>query len=236
MFEVRNISFSYASNEVLRDVSFAANPGDIVCIVGDNGAGKTTLLRILATVMTQDFGSVRLDGQDADKQPLRYRKNLGYLQENPALYEDMTVKAYLKYRASLKGEPDKRIRRRILEAANVCKLKEVMTTPVRKLSFGLKKRVALADAILLRPRLILLDDVLAGLDRSMRGIVGEIVSSVAAFSSVVVTGHETPDLAKWVTRFLVLSDGRISSSIETKGLDPSESVARVDAALKGGAS
>lgn len=236
MLEVRNIGFSYGTKEVLRDVSFAVPPGETVCIVGDNGAGKTTLLRLLATVMMPDSGTMRIDGHDALKGPVRYRKNLGYLQENPSLYEDMTVKAYLTYRARLKGEPDKRIRRRIVDAANVCKIKDIMYRPIRKLSFGLKKRVALADAILLRPRIILLDDVLAGLDRSMREDSGEIVSSVAAFSSVIVTGHEIPDLAKWVKRFLVLCEGRIAASIETEGLDVSEIVLRVDAALKGAGS
>lgn len=236
MLEVRNIAFSYGTKKVLKDIAFAANPGEIICIVGDNGAGKTTLLRILATVMTPDSGNVRVDGQDAFKWPLKYRRNLGYLQENPSLYEDMTVKSYLKYRATLKGEPDKRIRRRIVEALNICRIKDVMTRPISKLSFGVKKRVALADAVLLRPRVILLDDVLAGFDRSMREVAGEIVKSVSAFSSVIVTGHEIPDLAKWVTRFLVLSDGRISATVATEGLPAEEVVARVDAALKGGRS
>lgn len=235
MLEVRNIAFSYGAKDVLKDVTFAAKPGEIICVVGDNGAGKTTLLRILATVTTSDSGNVRMEGQDIFKWPLKYRRNLGYLQENPSLYEDMTVKAYLKYRAMLKGEPDKRIRRRIHEALNTCMIKDVMSRAVSKLSFGVKKRVALADAILLRPRIVLLDDVFAGLDRSMRAAAGEIIKSVSAFSSIILTGHEIPDLAKLATRFLVLSDGRISASISTAGLDESEIVARIDQALKGGA-
>ena len=71
MFEVRNIAFSYGAQPVLRDVSFVVSPGETVSIVGDNGAGKTTLLKILATLMTQDAGSIRVNGQDAVHYPLR---------------------------------------------------------------------------------------------------------------------------------------------------------------------
>lgn len=233
MFEVRDIAFSYGTKEVLKRVSFSVVPGEAVCIVGDNGAGKTTLLRILATVMMPDSGSMTIEGRNPTKEPIRYRKNLGYLQENPALYEDMTVKSYLTYRARLKGEPDKRIRRRITEASSTCKIKEVMNRPIRELSLGFKKRVALADAILLRPRVVLLDDVLGGLDHAMRGVIGEIIMSISTFSSVVVTGHDISDLAKWVKKFLVLSKGRIGSVIDTTALDHAQTVARVESALKG---
>lgn len=233
MLEVCNIAFSYGAKEVLKDVTFAAKPGEIVCIVGNNGVGKTTLLKILATITAPDAGVIRVEGQDIFKYPLKYRRSLGYLQESPALYEDMTVKSYLKYRAMLKGEPEKRIRRRIQEALNTCKIQEVMHQTIGKLSLGLKKRVALADAILLRPRTILLDDVFAGLDRTMRFDVIEIIKAVSAFSSVVLTGHEMSDLAKLATRFLVLSDGRISTSISTEALNETEIVSRIDNALKG---
>ena len=146
----------------------------------------------------------------------------------------MTVKGYLKYRAQLKGELDKRIRRRVGEAAEICRITDSLMQPIRKLSFGLKKRVALADAMLLRPRVLLLDDVLAGLDRSMREAAGTIVSTVAAFSSVIVTGHEITDLVKWSTRILVLRNGVISATIPAAGMDAAATVSRVDQALRGG--
>lgn len=235
MLEVRNIAFSYRNKPVLRGVSFVVSPGETVSIVGENGAGKTTLLRVMATLAVPESGVVQIDGQDALMHPLRYRRQLGYMQETPALYEGMTVKSYLTYRATLKGEPDKRIRRRVGEAAEMCLINEFMASPIRALSAGLKKRVALADALLLRPRLLLLDDFLAGLDRNMRETAGSILSTVAAFSSVIVTGHEIADMARWTTRFLVLSDGRIDTTVPAAGLDHAALVAKVDAALKGGA-
>ena len=84
MFEVRNIAFSYSTKNVLKDVSFVVSPGETVCIVGDNGAGKTTLMKVLASIFVPDGGSIRIDGKDALRNPIKYRRELGFLQEDPA--------------------------------------------------------------------------------------------------------------------------------------------------------
>lgn len=232
MFEVRSIAFSYARRAVLRDVSLVASPGEIVSVIGANGAGKTTLLRVLATLAVPESGAVLVDGQDAFSRPLRYRRQIGYLSERPALYDEMTVRDYLVYRALLKGEMKKRIRRRIGEASELCRVSDLFGVSIRRLSLGQKKRVALADAVLLRPRVLLLDDFLAGLDLSMREAAGPILSSVAAFSSVIVTGHELADFARWSTRILVLRDGVVSADLPAAGAEPAVLAARAAAALK----
>ena len=236
MFEVRNIAFTYRKKQVLRDVSFVVSPGEVVCVIGANGAGKTTLLKVLATLAAPDSGVVMVDGQNALAKPLRYRRQLGYLPERVALYEEMTVKEYLNYRAALKGEPVKRIRRRVDEACEMCKVSEFLRSPIGSLSAGLKKRVALADALLLRPRVLLLDDFLAGLDSDMRETAGAVLSNAAAFSSVIATGHELDDLAKWATRFFILKDGVISASVSAVGVDRSSLRGRIATALKGSVS
>lgn len=236
MFEVRNISFAYAGRSVLRSVSFVVSPGEAVSIVGANGCGKTTLLKVLATLAQPESGSVLADGQDALSATMRYRRQLGYMPEVPALYEDMTVKGYLRFRAQLKGEPEKRIRRRIGEAVEMCRLAQCLQSRIRSLSFGTKKRVALADAMLLRPRVLLLDDFLAGLDSEFRVSAGEIISNVAAFAAVIATGHEIADLAKWSTRFLLLKDGTIAQTFNAAGMERSVLVERIEAAMKGGGS
>ena len=234
MLEVRNIAFSYDRKKVLRDVSFVVSPGEVVTIVGANGAGKTTLMRILATLQLPDAGTVMMDGVDALARPLRYRRQLGYLPERIALYDDMTVREYLRYRALLKGEPAKRVRRRVSESVELCQIGDILRTQVGALSAGQRKRVAIADAMILRPRVLLLDDFLSGLDGAMRAATGSLLSSAVAFSSVIVTGHEFEDLAKWTTRFLVLHDGVLSASVEVAGQDLSVLRERLDAAMEGG--
>ena len=233
MIEVRNLAFTYRDRPVLRDVSFVVSPGEVVSVVGANGAGKTTLLKVLATLAVPDSGRVLLDGVDALARPLRYRRQLGYLPESVAFYDEMRVKDYLRYRAALKGEPAKRVRRRLGEAAELCRISDCLGAPLKGLSLGTRKRVALADALLLRPRVLLLDDFLAGLDATWRKTAGDILSGAAAFSSVIVTGHELDDFAKWTTRFLVLRGGGVSAEVETAGLEPAALRARLDQAMEG---
>jgi ABC-type sulfate/molybdate transport systems ATPase subunit len=118
----------------------------------------------------------------------------------------------------------------------MCQVADIASRGIRALSAGQRKRVALADATLLLPRVLLLDDFLAGLDRTMREAAGNIISTVAAFSSVIVTGHEIAEMSRWTTRFLVLRDGVISATLPAARADADALVKRVDLALKGGAS
>lgn len=209
MLEVRGISFGFTKMPLLRDVSFVVSPGEVVSITGRNGCGKTTLMRLMATLLVPQSGQVLFDGKDAFSDPLKYRQQLGYLPENIALYEDMAVKEYLLYRARIKGEAPKRVRRRIDDAVQLVRISDILRRPIRDLSQGQKKRVALADALLLRPRVLLLDDLMAAFDGEMREAMGEILKTAAAFSSVVVTGHEIAEMEKWSSRILVLEGGRL---------------------------
>ena len=209
MLEVKHISFSWGRYPVLDGVSFTVSPGETVVLAGANGAGKTTLLRILAGVWLPSSGTVVCDTVDMMRSPLRYRRLLGYLPETAVVEPGMTVKDYLKYRANLKGEISKKIRHRVQEAMELCGLSERANVRVDVLSQGLRKRVALADAILLRPRFLLLDDLLAGLDAETRISVSRIIQSVSSFAAIIVSGHELDELQDFATKFLVLKDGHL---------------------------
>ena len=209
MLEIRNISFSWGGRPLLEDVSFSVAPGETVALAGANGAGKTTLLKILVGLCVPTSGTVSLDGVDAFRQSLRFRRMLGYLPERPCADPDLRVRGYLRYRANLRGEMTKKIRHRVAEAMELCGLGPYAETPIQTLSFGLRKRVALADAVLLRPRVLVLDDLLAGLDPVTRASFGRIVAAVSSFASVIVSGHELDELAQWAHKFLVLRDGRV---------------------------
>lgn len=233
MIEAKNLVFSYRGKPVLRDVSFSVENGEIVSVAGSNGAGKTTLLKIMAGLAVPESGAVLFDGNDISHYPMRYRKNLGYLPEKVALYDDMTVKRYLNYRAAVKGEPAKRIRRRVSESIALCGLDELAGRRIGALSLGWQKRVAFADALLLRPRILLLDDFLNGLDRSMRASLGELLKTAASFSSVIVTGHEISDFAEWSRNFVVLKDGVVETRIPVTHEGKADAVEKVTAALLG---
>ncbi|MBR6733811.1 MAG: ABC transporter ATP-binding protein [Kiritimatiellae bacterium] len=208
MLEVRNISFSWGRTRLLDDVSFAVAPGEVAVIAGANGAGKTSLMKVMAGLCMPSGGTVAADGVDIFANPLRYRRMIGYLPENAPADPDMTVRAYLRYRANLRGEMSKKIRHRVAEAIDLCGLDEHAGEFIGSLSFGLRKRVALADALLLRPRFLLLDDLLAGLDPVTRGMFGRILAAISSIAAVVVSGHEIDELARWATKFYVIKEGR----------------------------
>lgn len=211
MLEIDHITFSYGRHRVLDDITFDVAPGEIVAITGANGAGKTTLLRLLACLLMQDDGTVRLDAVNPIERPIRYRRGIGYLSELCPLYSDMTVEAYLTYRVRLKGERSMRVRRRVNEALELCGLEEVRKTRIRLLSLGYRKRVGLADALALHPKLLLLDDPLAGLDARQRRKTAAVLTATSARSAVLVAGHEIQEMLGWCTRCLVLNCGRVAA-------------------------
>jgi ABC-2 type transport system ATP-binding protein len=212
MLEIDNISFSYGAQKALDGVTFDVAAGEIVAVVGPNGAGKTTLLRVLATVLMQDAGAVRLDGVDPLLRPIRYRRGIGYLSESCPLYDEMTVEGYLTYRVLLKGERNLRVRRRVSETLSACGLEEARKTRVQRLSRGLRKRLGLADALVMHPKALLLDDPLAGLDAPHRRKLASVLTAASARTAVILAGHEVHDMLQWCTRFIVLRGGRVAAA------------------------
>ena len=210
MFEVRNICFSRGGLDILSGVTFSVAEGEVVALIGANGVGKTTLLKILSGIWLPTSGTAIADGCDLLAEPIRYRRRLGWLGETAAAEEDISVKAYLKYRARLKGEQPRKIRHRVREALAVCGLAGFSDALIGDLSRGQRKRVALAEAVLLRPRLLLLDDVFAGLDADSRAAVVSMVASFRSFASVIVSGHETEWFERMGARLLELKEGRVS--------------------------
>ena len=211
MLEIDHITFSYGTHTVLDDVTFDVAPGEIVAVTGANGAGKTTLLRILACLLMQDSGTVRLDTVDPLVRPVRYRRGIGYLSEHCPLYSEMTVEEYLTYRVRLKGERNLRVRRRVSETLEQCGLAEAHRTRVRLLSHGYRKRLGLADALVMHPKLLLLDDPLAGLDMPHRKKIAGVLTAASARAAVVLAGHEVQEMLEWCTRFVVLHRGRVAA-------------------------
>jgi ABC-2 type transport system ATP-binding protein len=222
MLNVDHINFSYGRTKVLKDVSFMVEPGEIVAMVGANGAGKTTLIRILAFVLMQDEGNVNLNGVDPLTRPIKYRKSIGYLSERCPLYEEMQVEQYLLYRLKLRGERASRLRRRIVNALDLCGLRSVANREIRALSKGYKKRIGLADAIIQHPRLLLMDDPLAGLDVDTRQRIGNALTDYSTHAAVVLTGHEVDEFINWCTRFIVLTKGGVSATYLSAEYDKQE--------------
>jgi ABC-2 type transport system ATP-binding protein len=187
-------------------------PRGIVGVLGPNGAGKTTLLRILATVLAPDAGSVRLLGRDpgSPQDRVEIRRRLGFLPQNPRLYPGFTALELVDYVAVLKEHTDRAARRteatRVLDAVG---LTGRMHQKIRTLSGGMQQRVALAAALLGDPALLVLDEPATGLDPEQRLELRSVLARAAQRGTVVLSTHNTGEVAALCQHVLVMREGRV---------------------------
>lgn len=217
MLELSHVTFQYAPNHGIVDASLSVSPGEVIGVVGGNGVGKSTLLGLVSAAMIPQNGTITLSVSTLSGRQNRlrsdygiaYRRRVGYLTELAPIYEEMSVARYLRFRAKLRGERFLRIRRRVQDAMNLCGLTTVRKARLAELSLGMRKRVALAEAILTLPALLVLDDPFAGIDAMLRKEFAKIIREVSARSHVLISGHDPQMLAECCTRFVLIEEGHI---------------------------
>ncbi|PZG11778.1 ABC transporter ATP-binding protein [Nonomuraea aridisoli] len=212
MIEISDLTKTYGGRPVLDGLDLTLGPG-ITGLLGPNGAGKTTLLRCLATTLAPDGGAVRAFGLDpgVPMQRTALRRRLGYLPQDPGFYPHFTAFDLVDYVAILKELTDRRQRhaevRRVLAEVE---LTGQSRTKVRKLSGGMRQRLALAQALLGEPDLLILDEPTVGLDPEQRMLFRALVSRLGEDRTVVLSTHQTEDVAALCERVIVLRDGRVA--------------------------
>src|SRR5690606_9318997 len=164
MIDAFELTKDYGTVVAVRDVTFHVGRGEVVGFLGLNGAGKTTTLRMLAGSLGPTSGRVVINGHDLEQAPLSARRSLGYLPEAAPLYPEMRVIGYLTFRGRLEGLDAQSLRRAVAEAAERARVSAMNQTLVGHLSKGYRQRVGLAEALLGRPPLLILDEPTAGLD------------------------------------------------------------------------
>lgn len=201
----------YGRVHALDGISFVLETG-ITGLLGPNGAGKTTLLRCLATVLAPDAGRIRVLGFDPDRadQRTEIRRRIGYLPQEPGFYRNFTCFDFIDYLAILKEHVDRTQRhdevRRVLKLTG---LADKSTTKIRKLSGGMRRRLALAQSLLGSPGFLILDEPTAGLDPELRFRFREMVTELATDRVVLLSTHQTEDVAAICDRVIVLDAGSI---------------------------
>jgi ABC-2 type transport system ATP-binding protein len=217
---MRTISKRFGSTTALRGVDLDLGAG-ICGLLGPNGAGKTTLMRILATVLPPDAGSIRTLGHDPDDADGRMaiRRRLGYLPQEPGFHRSFTAFEFVDYVAILKEWGERRERhdevRRVLTLVG---LEAVMHRQIRKLSGGMRRRVGIAQALIGDPALLVLDEPTAGLDPEQRLRFRELLSELAVRSTVLLSTHQTDDVAALCSRVVVLLGGDVRFAGTPAGL------------------
>ncbi len=210
--DLSGVSKKYGSTVALSDVSVAFGRG-VTGLLGPNGAGKTTLLRIVATAIAPDRGDVRLLGRDplgSQAELTEIRRHLGYLPQELGLPSDMTTFGFLEYVAVLKEWNDRTARarevRRVIELVD---LTDCTSKRVTRLSGGQRRRVALAQALLGAPQVLVLDEPTTGLDPAQRATLRRTLSVIATDAAVLLSTHQTEDVAALCERVVVLAGGSV---------------------------
>lgn len=208
---VSGIEKSFGRTRAVDGVTFGASPG-VTGLLGPNGAGKTTLLRIIATTIAADAGTVTYGGLTPTSARDRrvVRLGLGYLPQEPGFHRGFTAFEFVDYVALLKEMTERGDRHReVHRVLQQVGLSDRASTKVRALSGGMRRRLALAQALLGRPELIVLDEPTAGLDPEQRLRFREVVSSAATDATVILSTHLTEDVSALCSSLVVLDHGQV---------------------------
>jgi len=209
--ELAGVDKRYGRVHALDQVTFEAGRG-ITGFLGPNGAGKTTLMRMVATVLAPDGGRLRLLGLDPNQagDRVEIRRQLGYMPQEPGFYRNFTAFEFVDYVGILKGMSDRSRRRdEVGRVLATVELAEPAHRKIKALSGGMRRRLALAQALLGAPELLLLDEPTAGLDPQQRLRFREVVSQLPNRPIVLLSTHQTEDVVALCERVLVLAGGQV---------------------------
>ena len=218
MIEVTDLSKSYGAVQALRGVSFKIAEGEIVGLLGPNGAGKTTILKILTGYLQPDSGTVIMDGLDVLTHTREVQARIGYLPENAPLYPDLNVQTYLKMMADIRQIPPDEQLACFSEAVRAVGVEEYLTRPIGKLSKGYRQRVGLAQAILHRPRILILDEPTLGLDPTQIIEIRKLIKRLSTHSTVLFSSHILPEVEALCDRAIILMNGEIKADARLSDL------------------
>jgi len=209
MIEAQDLSRRYGTFTAVDGVSFALDEGEIVGILGPNGAGKTTTIRMITGFLPPSRGRVLIGGRDLFTEPRQARRQIGYLPENVALYNEMRVREYLAYRAALEGMSRAEGKRAFGEAIERCLLAEVEGQIIGTLSKGYRQRVGLATAILHQPGTLILDEPTVGLDPKQIIAIRELIRELGEKRTLLLSTHILPEVELLCRRVLIIDRGRL---------------------------
>jgi ABC-2 type transport system ATP-binding protein len=211
LIEVQDLSKTYGSVTAVDHVSFTVNKGEILGFLGPNGAGKTTTMRILTGYMPATSGTARVAGFDVFNDSLEVRRRIGYLPENPPLYPDMTVEAYLDFVARIKNVPAEKRADCIADALKKTNIVDKRTELIKRLSRGYKQRVGLAQALVHDPEVIILDEPTMGLDPKQIIEVRNLIKGLAGSHTIILSTHILPEVSMTCDRVVIINKGKIAA-------------------------
>lgn len=219
MIEVENLTKFYGPHQAVKNLTFQVNKGEIVGFLGPNGAGKTTTMNVLTCILPATGGTVRVCGHDVFENPLEVKKVIGYLPENPPLYQDMIVQDFLAFAAKIRRVANREVPESINRVVEKCGLKEVRGRIIEKLSKGYKQRVGLAQALIHDPDILILDEPTIGLDPIQIIEIRKLIKSLASNHTIILSSHILPEITEICQRVIIINKGEIVAEDSLEGLN-----------------
>lgn len=219
-----DVARRFGASWVLRGVTLRVASGEVVGLLGANGTGKSTLLRIIATLVRPHAGTLRVCGHDVVREPAAARATLGYLAHVPGIYEDLTARENLQFAAAMLARPD----RDVDAALERVGLAAVAEQRVRGFSSGMQRRLAMARLVLVRPRVLLLDEPYANLDAAGIDIMNSLITEwIDQGVAALIVLHELAPAARILDRTVTIVDGRVALTADLEVHRPSVPTLRV---------
>ncbi|NRB73992.1 MAG: ATP-binding cassette domain-containing protein [Verrucomicrobiales bacterium] len=218
MIEVKDLTKRYAGRTAVDAISFEVEKGEVVGFLGPNGAGKSTTIRMLTCFLSASEGTAKVGGYDIYDDSIKVRQHIGYMPENVPLYPDMRVSEYLNFRAKIKGLRYREAKRAVSEAMDICSLAEVERKMVATLSKGYKQRVGLADALVNKPDLLILDEPTNGLDPNQIRQARELIKRLGDRHTILISTHILSEVEVTCGRVIIIDRGKIKASDSPQNL------------------
>ncbi len=209
MIEVRDLTRYYGDVRAIHNVTFNVRKGEVLGLLGPNAAGKTTTMKILTCYMPPTSGDARVAGYDIWEEPMEVKKRIGYLPENPPLYNDLRVTEYLEFVSKIKGIPANKRQADISNAIEKAGLQSVYKQVIGSLSKGFRQRVGLAQALLNDPEVLILDEPTVGLDPRQIIEIRELIKNLGGDHTVILSTHILPEVEMTCGRVVIINEGEV---------------------------
>ena len=209
MIEIRNVSRRYGSVLALKNVNISVPGGSVLGLLGQNGAGKTTLLNIITGYLAPTEGNVLLNGYDTLMQPAEARSSIGYLPEQPPLYDEMTVREYLRFAAELRGVERRAIAAHTDEIMELTGLTQMRSRLLGHLSKGYRQRAGMAQALCGDPEVLVLDEPTVGLDPKQITEIRSLIRNLSHGRTIVFSSHILSEVQQLCSHVVILDHGEV---------------------------
>ena len=210
IIEFDKVVFSYGHTEVLHEISFHINKGEVIGLLGPNGAGKSTSLKIIAGILTAGSGAVRVNGFSLPAQAIQVKQNLGYVPEVAVLFESLTGQEFMELMGRLHDVPEETLQFRIAEILETFNLTSDRVSSLDAYSKGMRQKILIGSALLHNPDLILLDEPLSGLDVNAAIMIKDLLAALAAAGKTILYSSHVLDVVEKVCdRVLIIDQGKL---------------------------